>query len=208
MHSMEGALSESLYIYLPCTEKAMAAPSPHILSMGLGLAYNEIIAAALFQKENTKTFKMASFESVADLRTNCIAWVNNEPCELSPLYNTILDKVASHFDLAGADLKSFLLQAFTDGQWVICDSLPTDNPWPGKFHGILYDAFSSDTNSELWTEAHLQHFIKSYCSPEVCYFSTYAATGNLKRSLLQEGFVLEKRKGFGNKRESTFAIRS
>ena len=41
-----------------------------------------------------------------------------------------------------------------------------------------------------------------------CYFSTYAATGNLKRALKEKGFLLEKKAGFGFKRESTFATRS
>ncbi len=207
MHSMEGALAESLYIYRPCIEQALAASRPHILSMGLGLAYNEMITGAVLLTNNISQFKLASFETVDPLKKHCMAWVNDETCELAPLYNTILEKVAAQFDLSSDLLKSFLYKALKDQHWTIFDRLPENNPWPWKFHGILYDAFSSETDKDLWTEHHLRHFLKAYGAPDLCYFSTYAATGNLKRSLLQEGFSLEKRKGFGKKRESTHAKR-
>ena len=95
----------------------------------------------------------------------------------------------------------------TSDSFLILKDLELKNSTTQLYTNILYDAFSNNTNEELWDQSFLEEFIESYCDREFCYFSTYAATSNLKRALKEKGFTLEKRQGFSRKRESTFAYR-
>lgn len=76
-----------------------------------------------------------------------------------------------------------------------------------KFNVIFYDAFSSNTQSELWSEEFLNKFIIQFSDPSFCIFSTYAKVGSLNRSLKSNQFQFIVKKGFANKRESTLALK-
>lgn len=76
-----------------------------------------------------------------------------------------------------------------------------------KFNVIFYDAFSSNTQSELWSEEFLNKFIIQFSDPNFCIFSTYAKVGSLNRSLKNNQFQFIAKKGFANKRESTLALK-
>ena len=208
IHSLEGALSESLYVYKPCVEAALQTATPHILSMGLGLGYNEWIASALFLKNDVKKFRICSFEGHPQLREQFVLWLKGQTCPLSSIYDDVTGWVAQYFDIASYELKKILINAYLDEQFILWESLPDQNPWDWKFNAVLYDAFSGETDRHLWTEDHLQNFLQEYCQTKPCFFSTYAATGNLKRSLIAKNFQIEKKGGFGKKRESTFALRT
>ncbi len=207
MHSLDGALSESLLIYQNCIKQAIDHSSVHILSMGLGLGYNEIIAATLLLKNKVSDYRLCSFESLPELRIFFMAWLKGQHCELEDVYDQIVTSIARLENLESTQIKKFLLNGFENQAFQIESALPTQNPWPWKFQSILYDAFSAKTDPSLWTEPHLIQFLNEFSDPNFCFFSTYAATGNLKRSLSQQGFTVQKQAGFGKKRESTFAYR-
>ena len=69
----------------------------------------------------------------------------------------------------------------------------------GLFDAIYMDAFSPDTNPELWTTAFLQ-FLADCLSPGGC-LTTYSAKGDVRRSLLETGLLVEKRPGPPMKKE-------
>lgn len=207
MHSLEGAFSESLYIYAKTLEKTLKLEKdPHILSMGLGLGYNELISTAIISKKGLKESLILSFEKVDFLREAFLAWLQGEDSPLVEVYDLVLKTISSNFQVEPAYLKSTTQQSHSNGHLIIKSELLPLNPLPGKFNCVYYDAFSNETDGYLWTEEHLKQFIDEYCDTN-CFFSTYAATGNLKRALKEKGFSLEKRPGFGMKRESTRAFR-
>jgi hypothetical protein len=76
-----------------------------------------------------------------------------------------------------------------------------------KYNLIFYDAFSSNTQSELWSEDFLNQLLHKKSDPDFCILSTYAKVGTLNRALKNNGFTLQKAKGFAFKRESTLAQR-
>ena len=208
MHSLDGALSETLEIYGPVIEKSSQRDFPTILSMGLGLGYNEILSLGHLYKRNCQSFTLVSFETVDFLRTQWLAWIRGEKSELESCYEFILLAIANQLEIDHTkNLKGFALQAISKKQLVLNSALNIENSTETRFQGILYDAFSSNTDQNLWSEEHLNLFLTNYSHPEYCLFSTYAATGTLKRSLIENGFTLEKKKGFGKKRESTYAHR-
>ncbi len=204
MHSLEGALSETLYIYAPCVEQSLKAHKPALLSMGLGLGYNEILTSALALKTQRKTI-LYSYEIVPELRNSFTHWLTDQVSELSVCYDQILTLIAKYFEWHPLKIKSHLRELFEAENFRVFSEVEPKNSYGHKFNGIMYDAFSSKSSPALWEEDFLNQFIDEYCDLDFCTLSTYAATGALKRALLSHGFTLEKKKGFGMKRESTFA---
>ena len=81
MHSLKGALSETQYIYGTAMELALAQGfAPKILSLGLGIGYVEILAAAVICKhaqhhpDVLEQVYGESFELDADLRQYFLLW--------------------------------------------------------------------------------------------------------------------------------------
>jgi len=208
MHSLAGALSESLYIYGSVLEQGFQSiEAPNILSVGLGLGYNEILSVAIAIKFQIKDFKIQSQESRLDLIedfTNEIHRVPQEDKSSSP-YRLILTSVANHFNMDTEFLRLKITSAIKNNKLQLLGPLSETSPLPlKKFEVILFDAYSSKTSPNLWTSDFFDTFLQNWCADQ-CLFTTYAKTGLLKRSLLKHGFLLQKRKGFAGKRDCTLA---
>lgn len=203
MHALEGAFTETQYIYQPTIEKAFQAVSrPVFLSLGLGIAYNEILSAfeALHLKKTPEL--IASYESVAGLRAAFTDWLREHPTPLAPVYDQILKLYARKYERPGGEAKALLLELFKNGKLQILGAV--ENEKPPVSHAILFDAFSNKTSPQLWTPEFLEVFFEK-ASAAPCFVSTYACNGNLKRALKKNGFVLAIQKGFGKKHQSLFA---
>lgn len=109
--------------------------------------------------------------------------------------------------LSAAEVKRALAMAVADGAWLIREELTATTEFKGKFGCICFDAFSSKTTPDLWSEEFLGAFFQK-TADVACVLSTYACTGALKRALKAEGFVITIREGFSSKRDSTFAVRN
>lgn len=207
MHALDGAYTETLYIYAPTIADALKTKeTPRILSVGLGLGYNEILTAceALKKSKNTQVF-VDSYESIPELRQNFQNWIKNKEAELAPTYEKILALFAKTYSQAEESIKAYLKAQITSGKLTLHDAITPTTKFE-KSQGILFDAFSSKSSPELWTEEFLNYFVET-ATDKTCYLSTYASKGTLHRTLRQYNFESEKRKGFGKKRESTFARR-
>lgn len=213
MHSRAGALSESLYIYGSVIAQGFECfEHPHILSVGLGLGYNELIVAAQsFLQE--KDFSLHSREVHPLLTQAFTRWLKDSAEDtpdnsLHGTYDQILYAVASGMKVKPLGLKGLLREAMGSKAFSLGGSLEENTPPPEMaFNIVLFDAYSSKTSPELWDEQFLQMFLDKWCAPK-CLFTTYAKTGPLKRALLNGGFSIEKRPGFAGKRDSTLAHRS
>ncbi len=79
MHSLSGAFSETIYIYKPAIEHSIKLSSKpplslNCLSVGLGLAYNEILATCM-EIEHSTNIKIISLESSKQLQENFKNWI-------------------------------------------------------------------------------------------------------------------------------------
>lgn len=207
MHALDGAYTETLYIYRPTVEQALKNASPaRILSIGLGLGYNEILVAAEALKANVDAVFVDSYESVPELRDYFCQWVEGHTSPLHEIYNSIAALYSQTYDLPVDILRSFLSGKLKSGEWKVLDAITPSTRFE-KSQGILFDAFSSKSSPELWDESFLNNFVEM-AAGHPCFLSTYASKGILHRTLRDHGFVTEKRAGFGKKRESTFAQRN
>lgn len=205
MHHSGGALTESLYIYHHGLELALREGCPpHVVSLGLGLGYNELIALAEFHRRKQPNFKIWSFEADEYLRKQFINWLSGEDGPLNSTYDEILDSIEAHFKISG--LKTSAAEQFEQ------KSLQLRGPYPKEISGVhdagvfFFDAFSNKMSPELWQELDMLSSLRDVLSPQAV-LCTYAATGALNRVLKQLGFRLLDRPGFQGKRESTLAIR-
>lgn len=208
MHSRDGAFSETLYIYQPVLDSLVAfSGEAQILSLGLGIGYNEILCACFEIKNPNCKLKIFSYESVSFLRDSFSSYfLRREASPLDQVYTSIINLCAKHFNLSIESIVTQLNRMMNRKDLIFRGALNQNNQPHEKFNGIFYDAFSSNTSPELWTEEFLNSFIKNNTSNPCC-LSTYAATGKLKRALIDSGFEVQARDGFANKRESTLAHR-
>ncbi len=230
MHSMRGALGETIYIYGSAFERMHSArcastqqapqQAPQILSLGLGLGFVELVAAAVAIKFDAPLCG-ESFEADSRLLMSFENWVNGGteiaghiPCFV---YEKALEMTALAYGLDPKAILAKLRQGLSAGTWRLSGPLlaTTFSDQTGddgaakqrRFNAVAFDAFSSKSTPELWTREFLDPFLSLACSPD-CILSTYACTGHLKRALVDAGFTLEIREGFASKRDSTLAWRS
>lgn len=205
MHALDGAFTETLYIYQPTVRDALkASQNTRIISIGLGLGYNEILTACECIQQN-KNAHVDSYESVPELREYFKKWINNQPNPFQDIYEKVLSLFVNSYSLNAVQVKEKLKQQIRSEQLVLHPAITPETQFE-RSNGIFFDAFSSKSSPELWTDEFLEHFVKT-ATAETCYLSTYASKGALHRTLRAHKFVSEKRAGFGKKRESTFAHR-
>ncbi len=213
MHSLRGAFSETVYIYGTAISKVVSEGwPPHVLSLGLGLGYNEILVATLFTAAALEErAEIESFEIDDDLRAYFAAWIRGErdrvPSEFYSAYDEILTRACAHSGVEPTQARATLKRWLESDQLRLREALVGGvTRFERRFSCFLFDAFSSKTTPDLWQESFLVDFLAT-TAHDRAVFSTYACTGALKRALRASGFSLEIRPGFSSKRDSTFAIR-
>lgn len=211
MHHSQGALSESRYIYQYALREVLRRDWPvRILSMGLGLGYNEWLVLAEMLQSGRDDWMLWSFEVNHDLRAAFLRTLASAalPPEdsLVAAFEHVLFCVATEMKLTSKELKIFATRAIKAGRLQLREAFPNCASTLDEVTCVFYDAFSRQTHPELWTEAGLRADFEKLISTR-CIFASYAATGSLNRALKALGFRLSPRAGFAFKRESTLAIR-
>jgi hypothetical protein len=214
MHSLRGAFSETVYVYGTAIQKAADEQfNERTLSMGLGLGYVELLSAAIALKANRKVAG-ESFEIVPELRDYFTAWLSEAegatsdllPADFRSAYTSICRRTAETYQLEPAKLHKAFAAAVESGHWKIREALCSETDFSETFGCICFDAFSSKTTPDLWSEDFLRQFLQKTAASNAV-LSTYACTGALKRALKAENFTVTIREGFSSKRDSTFAVR-
>lgn len=214
MHSLKGAFSETVYIYGTAIETCLKEKfHPRILSLGLGLGYVELLACALQLRDAPNLsagFGGESFELIPELREYFQCWVHGEVANVPPpfvaTYDKILDSTSRETKIDRQQIRMRLSELLTSKQWILSGPLSSETKIESQFGCLCFDAFSSKTSPELWTQEFLERFFKTVAA-DSCVLSTYACTGVLKRALKANDFEVTIRQGFASKRDSTFAVR-
>lgn len=225
MHHRGGALSETLYIYGPAITLAVSRPVARVMSLGLGLGYNEILAAALCPEECS--LRMITFEMDPSLTESFLAWIHgSETSRHRAAYEWIENQLLTQHrpqsgaqsgnqpDAQRADFLSTLSASrprerlrtwLRNGQFEVRGRFP-EALATERFHAFLYDAFSRKMSDNLWSEFFLTQLLNRHAEADAL-FATYAATGDLRRALKKNQFEVIARKGFAGKKESLLGAR-
>lgn len=221
MHHLGGAFSETLLIYGTPLERAFKVGARSVGSVGLGLGYNEVLVAALATCRGLRHIHLQSWESDSNLvqvfHQALVGMAGSVDSTFGANAATpqkscseILQRFASHFpsqpgDDGGEFLARWLVQAKQSGSWQVLGDLlgsPSEQP----LEVVLFDAFSSRSQPELWNESFLQSWLEASCAPD-CVFSTYACTSALKRVFRRSSWTIHPRPGAFGKKESFLASR-
>lgn len=216
MHHRGGAFGETLYIYQPPVERAFQLfAKPHILSLGLGLGYNEILTATeAIKAQKPDQFLLTSYESEEDLSRGFLNFILNSSVgsgspqasaqsESEDVCQNIVERFSGQFNVDPTAVKDCLLRARQDGRWVLNAALRSPEDLPSSIHVFLWDAFSQKTSPDLWQQTFLESSLDR-AEKQGAWLSTYACNGALKRALKAKQFSVEIRPGFQGKRECTW----
>lgn len=203
--SLKDGISETRYVFLE-SNQLPSAYSEHknfvIGETGFGTGLNFFVTAKnwldnakLLPNEHTLTyFSIEKFPlSEADFEQTCHEWP-----EFSEFFKPLLDSYPGNtpgfHQIYFESKKITLILLIGD----VLDMLGQLSEL-AKVNAWYLDGFAPAKNPEMWTNAVFQAVAN--CSLEGATFSTFTAAGDVRRGLQSVGFSVEKRPGFGKKRE-------
>lgn len=201
-HSVNGALQEARHVFLENGLFRYLHMLPvsqiNILEVGFGAGLNFMVTADYCESKginlNYTGLEPYPIERSLMIESHYNKWINHQK-----IWNNF---IADYSDTAHeTDLQLSELVKLSFNKISLSD-YKSDQ----KFDLIYYDAFAPATQPELWEKPSISHAL-SLLAPDGLFIS-YSITGNLKRILRAEGFVVEKPKGAAGKREMVRAYKS
>ena len=196
-HSQNGAMAESLHVYIKAGLNHVAQTKDviKIFEFGFGTGLNALLSWI----EAEKNQKQVVFDTVEKypLATEIHTQLNydeqaNGNGKLAKLHEANWDKQTiydSHFTF----------------QKTVCDIL--DYPFENNFYDVVYyDAFGPSKQAEVWEMTVLEKVCQAIAPDGVLV--TYCSQGQFRRNLKSLGFEIEKLAGPAGKREITRATKS
>lgn len=184
-HSVKGARTESLHIFIDMGLKAVSTTHPQVLEIGFGTGLN-----ALLTLEAAEADKRPVHYTGIELYP--LAWEEVDVLKYSdnPLFKT-LHSVPWEEDVAITPY--FTLKKIRE------DARKAVNT-KRSFNVIYFDAFAPEKQPEMWDEALFRNLYTSMNAGGV--LTTYCAKGIIRRMLQSVGFKVERLPGPpGGKRE-------
>jgi tRNA U34 5-methylaminomethyl-2-thiouridine-forming methyltransferase MnmC len=195
-HSINGAISESMHIYINYGLLSHNSEEISILEVGFGTGLNALLSAIEAAKRGIRIY----YKSI----------------DKYPLQQEILDSLNYCDQLMGESediykrIKSapWNCDVKIDNQFTLhkveTDLLEFDSK--AQYDIIYYDAFGPEKQPEIWEESVLEKFARMVQPGGL--FVTYSAIGRLKRVLQAAGMKVQHLPGPAGKREITRAVNS
>lgn len=187
-HSIHGALTESLHVFIEAGFKSIDRNPIRILEVGLGTALNARLTYEHAQ-ERQREVDYVGLEKFP-LKPEEIEALKNAGMELEVPFLSAQPGVQTS---PGAGFRFTLL----------VEDLRMYQAAPNSFDLIYFDAFAPSAQPELWT---LEVFKNMYAlCAQGGALVTYCAKGDVKRAMKAAGFEIERLPGPPRKREMTRA---
>ena len=189
-HSVAGAREESVKKYLePCRirEKLMSGENVQILDVGFGMGWNVHAAAELAESVRCGKLHIISMEFDRTAIDNALRLPGREG---DVLIHCLAEQGVYESDYIKAEI-------------LFGDARQTVQTLDLCFDAVFLDAFTPDTNPELWTSefiAQLKNHLK-----ESGRIATYCSAYPVRGALIENGFSVLESEAFGRKRGGTVA---
>lgn len=192
-HSTNGAVTESMHVYINQNLVSHFQKEMSILEFGYGTGLNAVLTAK-YAEENGLQIVYTSLE-LYPLSVDFLAQYSlNLPNGLRQLHGVIcnapwgiLNEISPYFSVKKLQV-DFL------------STLPSK-----QYDSVFYDAFSPDAQPELWTESQFRRVFDSCENGAV--LTTYSAKGSVRCALQSSGWQVERLPGPPGKREMLRAIK-
>lgn len=184
-HSVNGAVTESKYVYLEKGFSFSGAKNPTVFEVGFGTGLNCFLTALIAAKEKRPTlyYSIEKFQLAKSIIKQ-LNFPQQSSIEEMELFDKIHDsdwneviRISEYFKLKkiNADLTKYNFDGIE------------------KLDIIYYDAFGPDKQPEMWTP---QIFNKiSHATAPGGVLVTYSAKGEVRRQLMSSGFEMERLQG-------------
>ena len=209
MHYSGGAATETDFIYKAVIEDCLKIwPEAEVAILGLGLGYIEISWALVALKLGLAKTRFVSFETEEILKEKFLNWLYSKNVNAGQqeshvnIYDQICHFMHSESDMAA--IKKRIIESLSAVP--LKGNLKSQFDKNKSYNLICYDAYSTKTSGELWSEEFLDDFLEKSCH-ENCVVTSYACTGILKRALKKHNFTLLDRRRFRSSKDSTLAVR-
>jgi tRNA 5-methylaminomethyl-2-thiouridine biosynthesis bifunctional protein len=198
--SADGGPEETCHVFLDGNNLPQAWQDRERFTIGetgFGTGLNFLLAWELFERTAPKDafLDFVSVEkfplSVEEIRQGLSPWADR----LSPYLDKMLDQYPMRvpgFHRMVFDNRVALTLIFDDAN----DAFPEIY---GQVDAWFLDGFTPSKNPDMWTDTLFQNMAR--LSHEETSFATFTAAGFVKRGLQTAGFSVEKKKGFGRKRD-------
>ncbi|MFC1669651.1 tRNA (5-methylaminomethyl-2-thiouridine)(34)-methyltransferase MnmD, partial [Spirochaetota bacterium] len=197
MHSIYGAYEEALYKHIyPSRILELNKKEISILDIGFGIGYNALASIIEFKnKRPNSIIDIVSFEKDRS-------------------FIHLLDSI--QFNDERDEYYKVLKIALKEGQYksgnlsimiIYGDARESIKSFKNiKFNAVFQDPFSPGKNPELWT---VEFFKEIYnIIDEKGILTTYSSAPQIRRGLIEAGFIIGKGPSVGKKREGTLASKT
>ncbi len=188
-HSVFGAVQESEHIFIRAglDAKRTSQDVLQVLEIGFGTGLNALLTLK-WAEDHRQQVQYLGIEAFPLDETTYEQMNYPEILHIKPLlylkmhHSTMQQQITPDFSI------QILHEKFQNLQ-----------PEKNRFHVIFFDAFSPDSQPEMWTEEGFRELHNALVSGGVLI--TYSCKGTVKRALKAAGFQLEKLPGPPGKRE-------
>lgn len=199
-HSKQGNLEEKLYVFINSNnliERWRTKDRFTIFEFGFGIGLNFVLTWKLWKECNLlgKTLEYISIEK------NILPFsILKQYLEQHKEYQSLLDELEPYYNFPTDGVykislsNNFILTLYV--QDFVQKEIDLQNTTVDAWY---LDGFSPSKNPEMWSETAFQLMKKH--SYKGSSYSTYSASSIVKESLLKCGFSVNKKEGFGNKRD-------
>ncbi len=196
-------IQESQYVFIEGNQlqKRFSLPKDFsICELGFGTGLNFLLTSKIFLEKNLNhTLYYYSIEKYP-LKPAEIQKALNHFSEISSQLKDLIDLFKTiYYPIEGFSTVYFhprIRLTLMIGDVVDMLRLIPDS---SKFDAWYLDGFAPSKNPEMWREEIYQEMAR--LSYNQTTFATFSCAGIVKRGLVKNGFVIQKRKGFKNKRE-------
>ncbi len=190
-HSSYGAIQESEHIFIAAGLATVVDKNlnqVNILEVGTGTGLN-ILLAYLWAEKTNNIVKYVGYEPFP-ISVNEVALLN---------YSTQLNVDDKLFYLIHENIGTTVKLSEEFSLLVREDLIQNSNLDNNYYDIVFFDAFSPDSQPEMWTTEVFKKIFNSLKSGGV--LTTYSCKGTVKRALKEAGFTIEKLPGPPGKRE-------
>lgn len=190
-HSINGARTESEYVFLEKGYLHHSSKTPIIFEVGFGTGLNALLTAELAEKQKRPT----TFISIEKYPIH-----ENEINELD--YGRLISEHAKELFAAihkASWGKNVKISEYFELLKIEADLTTYTFNFTSDFDIIFFDAFGPDKQPKMWNP---EIFRKIYAaSSENSVFVTYSAKGEIRRQLRDCGYLMERLPGPPGKRQ-------
>ncbi|WP_340114519.1 tRNA (5-methylaminomethyl-2-thiouridine)(34)-methyltransferase MnmD [Maribellus mangrovi] len=196
-HSVNGALTESEYVFLKQGYFHHPSPSPVVFEVGFGTGLNALVTA-LKAEEQKRSTTFISIEKYP---------ISSNEIKSLDYGKTISGKAVDLFQQLHAASwgKEVTISEFFTLYKIETDLTTFSLKNLEPFDVIYFDAFAPDKQPKLWQAEIFDRIFEASRTGAV--FVTYSAKGSIRRQLINSGFSMERLPGPPGKRQMLRGVR-